>query len=86
MKVLVEKENYNQVREAESLAGYKVKYLQMYTTDCVDGVWGVYQIIHCYKSFGDNYFAELKLIKKAQNEADSHVKFMEIVNRLKADK
>lgn len=82
MKVLVSKENYEQVREAEKVAGKKIKHLKMYVPDCVDGVWGVYQIIRCYKSI-NNYYSEMKLIKKAENEADSHLKVMELINELR---
>lgn len=73
MKVLVDKENYNQVRKAEKVAGKKIRYLQMYVTDCVDGVWGVYQVIRCYEIFGRKYIAEMRLIKRAQNEVDSYI-------------
>lgn len=82
MKVLVSKENYEQVREAEKVAGKKIKHLKMYVPDCVDGVWGVYQIIRCYKSV-NNYYSEMKLLKKAENEADAHLKVMGLVKELR---
>ncbi|MBO0961483.1 hypothetical protein J1P26_17390 [Neobacillus sp. MM2021_6] len=82
MKVLVAKENYEQVREAEKVAGKKIKHLKMYVPDCINGVWGVYQIIRCYKSF-TNYFAEMKLIKEAESEVDAHLKMMGLVDELR---
>lgn len=82
MKVLVSKENYEQVREAEKVAGKKIKHLKMYVPDCVDGVWGVFQIIRCYKSVS-NHYSEMKLIKIANNEADAHLKVMELIKELR---
>lgn len=82
MKVLVRKENYEQVREAEKVAGKKIKHLKMYVPDCLDGVWGVYQIIRCYKSVS-NYFSEMSLIKKADSEIDAHLKMAQLIKELK---
>ena len=82
MKVLVSKGNYEQVREAEKVAGKKIKHLKMYVPDCVDNVWGVYQIIRCYKSI-NNYYSEMKLIKKADSEIDAHLKVVELVREIK---
>lgn len=78
MKVLVSKGNYEQVREAEKAAGKKIKHLKMYVPDCVDGVWGVYQIIRCYKAI-NHYYSEMVLIKKAENEMDAHLKIMKMI-------
>jgi len=78
MKVLVDKENYDQVREAEKVAGKKIKHLKMYVPDCVNGVWGVYQIVRCYKSIS-NYYSEMKLIEAAKSEMDAHLKIMKMI-------
>lgn len=82
MKVLVSKGNYDQVRQAEKVAGKKIKHLKMYVPDCVDGVWGVYQIIRCYKSI-TKYYSEMKLLEKAENEADAHLKLMRMIDKLR---
>lgn len=82
MKVLVDKGNYDQVREAEKVAGKKIKHLKMFVPDCVDGVWGVYQIIRCYKSVS-KYYAEMKLLERAESEMDAHLKLMKMTAKLK---
>lgn len=79
LKVLVSKENYEQVREAEKVAGKKIKHLKMYVPDCVDGVWGVYQIIRCYKSI-NNYYSDMELIQKADSEMDAHLKLVKMIS------
>lgn len=82
LKVLVSKGNYEQVREAEKVAGKKIKHLKMYVPDCVDGSWGVYQIVRCYKSI-NNYYSDMALIKKADTEIDAHLKMMKMINEYK---
>lgn len=54
----------------------------MYVHDCVDGAWGVYQIIRCYISI-DNYYSEMKLLKSADSEMDAHLKLMQLIKELK---
>lgn len=82
MKVLVEKENYEQVRMAEKTARKKIKHLTMIVPDCVDGVWGAYQVIRCYKS-ASKYYAEMKLLERAENEAEAHLKTIKVTTELR---
>jgi len=43
----------------------------------VNGQWGIYQVIRCYKSI-TKYFADLKLIEPATTEQEAVMKFMAI--------
>lgn len=83
MKVEVSKENYDQVRQAEKVAGKKIKELKMIVPDCVNGNWGAYQIVRCYKTI-NKYYAEMKLLESAESEMDAHVKLMNIMSSFKA--
>lgn len=85
MKVEVSKEQYLQVRQSEKVAGKKIKHLQMFVPDCVGGVWGAYQVIRCYKSVS-KYYAEIKLIKRAENRMDAHIKVKQIGESFNAKK
>ncbi|WP_203363064.1 hypothetical protein [Bacillus sp. REN10] len=82
MKVLVGKEEYEQVRMAEKTTGKKIKHLTMIVPDCINGVWGVYQVIRCYKSVS-KYYAEMKLLERAENEAEAHLKVVKVTVELR---
>ncbi|AJD91558.1 hypothetical protein JMA_22410 [Jeotgalibacillus malaysiensis] len=82
MKVITPKENYDLLRAAERTAGKKIKHLTAVVPDCVDGEWGAYQVIRCYKG-ASNYFAEMKLLKRAESEADAHAKVAQAMKELR---
>ncbi|MEH7223876.1 hypothetical protein V7112_08645 [Bacillus sp. JJ1566] len=85
MKVEVSKEQFLQVRQSEKVAGKSINQLQMFVPDCVGGVWGAYQVIRCYKSIS-KYYAEMKLIEKADSKMDAHLKVRKIAESFKAKK
>ena len=74
MKMVVSKEQYEQVRQVEKMLGVKIALApeehQLRVVDCLNGQWGIYQIKRCYKS-ATKYFAELKLIEPATTEQEA---------------
>lgn len=81
MKIVVSKEQFDQVRQVEKILGVKIALApeghQLRVVDNVNGQWGIYQVIRCYKSI-TKYFADLKLIEPATTEQEAVMKFMEI--------
>ncbi len=81
MKMVVSKEQYEQVRQVEKMLGVKIALApeehQLRVVDCLNGQWGIYQIKRCYKS-ATKYFAELKLIEPATTEQEAIMKFLAI--------
>lgn len=85
MRVEVSKEQYLQIRQSEKVVGKNIKHLQMFVPDCIGGVWGAYQVIRCYKSIS-KYYAEMKLIERADNKIDAHLKVKKIGESFNAKK
>ncbi|MFW7187318.1 hypothetical protein [Lysinibacillus sp. BNK-21] len=85
MKVVVSKEQFEQVRQVEKVLGIKIALApeeqQLRVVDNVNGQWGVYQVIRCYKSI-TKYFAELKLIEPAKTEQEAVMKFMAVQQKM----
>ncbi|GKU84013.1 hypothetical protein [Niallia sp. NCCP-28] len=52
---------------------------------CMEGEWGVYQVMRCYRSV-HRYYAELKLLEQAANEIEAQLKCIQILNNRKRDK
>lgn len=81
MKIVVSKEQFDQVRQVEKMLGVKIALApedhQLRVVDNVNGQWGIYQVIRCYKSI-TKYFADLKLIEPATTEQEAVMKFMVI--------
>jgi len=81
MKIVVSKEQFDQVRQVEKMLGVKIALApedhQLRVVDNVNGQWGIYQVIRCYKSI-TKYFADLKLIEPATTEQEAVMKFMAI--------
>lgn len=81
MKMVVSKEQYEQVRQVEKMLGVKIALApeehQLRVVDCLNDQWGIYQIKRCYKS-ATKYFAELKLIEPATTEQEAIMKFLAI--------
>lgn len=81
MKVVVSKEQFEQVRQVEKVLGIKIALApeeqQLRVVDNVNGQWGVYQVVRCYKGV-TKYFAELKLIEPAKTEQEAVMKFMAV--------
>lgn len=81
MKIVVSKEQFEQVRQVEKMLGVKIALApedhQLRVVDNVNGQWGIYQVTRCYKSV-TKYFAELKLIEPATTEQEAVMKFMAI--------
>ena len=81
MKIVVSKEQFDQVRQVEKMLGVKIALApedhQLRVVDNVNGQWGIYQVIRCYKSITE-YFADLKLIEPATTEQEAVMKFMAI--------
>lgn len=65
-KVVVTKEKYEQVREAEKALGIKIalapKGWEMRVPDCINGQCGIYRVKRCYRS-GLAYMAEIELVE-----------------------
>ena len=65
-KVVVTKDKYEQVREAEKALGVKIalapKEWEMRVPDCINGQCGIYRVKRCYRS-GLAYVAEMELIE-----------------------
>lgn len=85
MKIVVSKEQFEQVRQVEKVLGIKIalapKEQQLRVVDNVNGQWGVYQVIRCYRSV-TKYFAELKLIEPAKTEQEAVLKFMALQQKM----
>ncbi|MEQ6049506.1 hypothetical protein U2I53_10710 [Lysinibacillus capsici] len=85
MKVVVSKEQFEQVRQVEKVLGIKIALApeeqQLRVVDNVNGQWGVYQVIRCYRSV-TKYFAELKLIEPAKTEQEAVLKFMALQQKM----
>jgi len=81
MKIVVSKEQFDQVCQVEKMLGVKIALApedhQLRVVDNVNGQWGIYQVIRCYKSI-TKYFADLKLIEPATTEQEAVMKFMAI--------
>lgn len=77
-KIEVTKEQYDRVRLRESENGVKATDAEaMFITPyCLNGVWGLCQIMRCYKSF-TKYYAELRMVVVASSESDAENKFIE---------
>lgn len=79
MKVVVSKEQFEQVRKVEKVLGVKIALVpeeqQLRVVDNVGGQWGVYQVLRCFRG-AMNYFAEVKLIEPATTEQEAVIKFM----------
>lgn len=79
MKVVVSKEQFEQVRKVEKVLGVRIAFAseeqQLRVVDNVSGRWGVYQVMRCYRG-AMNYFAEVKLIEPAKSEQEAVMKFM----------
>lgn len=85
VKVVVSKEQFEQVRQVEKVLGIKIALApeeqQLRVVDNVNGQWGVYQVVRCYKSV-TKYFAELKLIEPAKTEQEAVMKFMAVQQKM----
>lgn len=85
MKIVVSKEQFEQVRQVEKVLGIKIALApeeqQLRVVDNVNGQWGVYQVIRCYRSV-TKYFAELKLIEPAKTEQEAVLKFMALQQKM----
>ena len=77
-KVDVTKEAYEQVRALEASKGIKITDAEwmLFVSECVNGIWGVYQITRCYKSF-EKYYASFKIIEVARSKTDAEDKVFE---------
>lgn len=77
MKIVVSKEQFEQVRQVEKVLGVKIALApeehQLRVVDNVSGQWGVYQVLSCYKSATN---AELRLIEPAKTEQEAGLKFL----------
>lgn len=84
MKVVVSKEQFEQVRKVEKVLGVKIAFAteeqQLRVVDNVDGQWGIYQVMRCFKG-ATKYFAELKLIEPAKTEQEALMKFLDAQQR-----
>lgn len=82
-KIEVTKSVYDDVRFIEDYTGMKIatESNAVYNAGFLNYSWGVYQVMHCYKSFS-KYYAKVKLIEVAasENEADKRRQFYEDEN------
>ena len=80
VKVIITKEQYDQVRAVEKMTGLKVakQSTEMKVPDCINGQHGIYVIKRCYRSAG-KYFAQMELETPANSEIEAilHLKRME---------
>ena len=69
-KVIVSKEQYDQVRAIEKAAGVKIAQLsegQLRVPDCINGQCGIYRVKRCYRS-GLKYIADMELVEATDTE------------------
>ena len=78
MKIVVSKEQYEQVRQAEKALGVKIalapEEYQLRVIDNVNGQWGIYQVMRCYKG-AMQYFADLRLVEDTATEQEAVFRF-----------
>ena len=70
-KELVDKKQYDLIKEMESKHGKKISSLDLMIPMKIHGSWGLYKVHYCYASFYNKYYAEFELIEKADGKFEA---------------
>lgn len=81
IKVQIEKDHYDQIQKAEKSIGMKIEDLTMIVPECINGIWGAYQITGYYRT-KSCYFAEMNLLERAESEIEAFLKAKKVANKL----
>lgn len=71
VKTTASKAMYDDVRKAEKATGLKIEKIEAVMVDCIDGQWGLWKIMRCYRS-GKNYIADVRIIQECDSEQEAN--------------